>query len=62
MPGLVKRNPREPIASGVRAAISVTVMAYAALLFIPLSIALRYLVDAPPTWVFLTSAAARSRA
>ena len=33
-------------------------MAYAALLFIPLSLALRYLVDAPPTWVFLTGAAA----
>jgi Ca2+:H+ antiporter len=33
-------------------------MVYAALLFIPLSIALRYLVDASPTWVFLTSAAA----
>ena len=33
-------------------------MAYAALLYIPLSLALRYLVDAPPTWVFLTGAAA----
>ena len=33
-------------------------MAYLLLLFIPLSLALRYLVDAPPTWVFLTSAAA----
>ena len=33
-------------------------MAYALLLFIPLSLALRYLIDAPPTWVFLTSLAA----
>jgi Ca2+:H+ antiporter len=33
-------------------------MAYALLLFIPLSLALRYLVEAPPTWVFLTSLAA----
>jgi Ca2+:H+ antiporter len=33
-------------------------MAYALLLFFPLSLALRYLVDAPPTWVFLTSIAA----
>jgi Ca2+:H+ antiporter len=32
-------------------------MAYALLLFVPLSIALRYLVDATPTWVFLTSVA-----
>jgi Sodium/calcium exchanger protein len=32
-------------------------MAYP-LLFIPLSLELRYLVDAPATWVFLTSAAA----
>jgi Ca2+:H+ antiporter len=30
-------------------------MAYALLLFVPLSLALRYFVDAPPTWVFLTS-------
>jgi Ca2+:H+ antiporter len=33
-------------------------MAYALLLFVPLSLSLRYLVDAPPTWVFLTSAVA----
>jgi Ca2+:H+ antiporter len=33
-------------------------MAYALLLFIPLSLALRHLIDAPPTWVFLTSLAA----
>jgi hypothetical protein len=33
-------------------------MAYLLLLFIPLSLALRYLVDAPATWVFLTSVAA----
>ncbi len=32
-------------------------MAYALLLFVPLSLGLRYLVDVPPTWVFLTSAA-----
>jgi Ca2+/H+ antiporter len=55
---VVNRNRREPIASGVRAAISLAVMAYAALLFIPLSLVLRYLVDAPPAWVFLTGAAA----
>ena len=33
-------------------------MAYALLLFVPLSLVLRYLVDAPPTWVFLTSVVA----
>jgi len=33
-------------------------MAYALLLFVPLSLALRYLFDAPAGWVFLTSAAA----
>jgi hypothetical protein len=33
-------------------------MAYALLLFIPLSIALRYIFDAPSSWVFLTGAAA----
>ena len=33
------------------------VMAYALLLFVPLSLALRYLVDAPAGWVFLTGAA-----
>jgi Ca2+:H+ antiporter len=33
-------------------------MAYALLLFIPLSLALRYLFDAPPSWVFLTGSAA----
>ena len=33
------------------------VMAYAPLLFVPLSLALRYLVDAPAGWVFLTGAA-----
>ena len=33
-------------------------MAYALLLFVPLSLTLRYLVDAPAGWVFLTSAAA----
>jgi Ca2+:H+ antiporter len=33
-------------------------MAYALLLFVPLSLALRYLLDAAPSWVFLTSAAA----
>ena len=32
-------------------------MAYALLLFVPLSLALRYLVDAPAGWVFLTGAA-----
>ena len=48
----------EQIAFGFRGAISFAVMAYALLLFVPLSLALRYLRDAPPTWVFLTSAAA----
>jgi hypothetical protein len=38
--------------------VSLAVMAYALLLFVPLSIALRYLVDAAPGWVFLTGAAA----
>src|SRR5437879_13633457 len=33
-------------------------MAYALLLFIPLSLALRYLIDGPPPWVFRTSLAA----
>jgi len=33
-------------------------MAYALLLFVPLSLALRYLFDAPAGWVFLTSATA----
>src|SRR5215472_3096759 len=33
-------------------------MAYALLLFIPLSVALRYVADAPAGWVFLTGAAA----
>jgi Ca2+:H+ antiporter len=33
-------------------------MAYALLLFIPLSLALHFLVEAPPTWIFLTGAAA----
>jgi hypothetical protein len=33
-------------------------MAYALLLFAPLSLALGYVLDAPSSWVFLTSAAA----
>jgi Ca2+:H+ antiporter len=33
-------------------------MAYALLLFVPLSLALRYIFDAPAGWVFLTGAAA----
>jgi hypothetical protein len=33
------------------------VMAYALLLFVPLSLALRHIIDAPPGWIFLTSAA-----
>ena len=33
-------------------------MAYALLLFIPLSVALRYIFDAPAGWVFVTGAAA----
>ena len=51
-------EPRQQIASGFDGAISFAVMAYALLLFVPLSLALRYLLDAPPSWVFLTSAAA----
>jgi len=43
---------------GFGGAISVAVMAYALLLFVPLSLVLRHLVDAPPGWVFLTGAAA----
>jgi Ca2+:H+ antiporter len=48
----------EQVALGFRDAISVAIMAYALLLFIPLSLALRYLVEESPTWVFLTSVAA----
>jgi Ca2+:H+ antiporter len=33
-------------------------MSYAFLLFIPVSLALRYLIDAAPVWTFITSAAA----
>ena len=33
-------------------------MAYALLLFVPLSLALRHLVDAPPIWIFATGAVA----
>jgi len=33
-------------------------MSYALLLFVPLSPALHYLVDAPPIWIFITAAAA----
>ena len=39
-------------------AISIAIMAYALLLCVPLSLALRYLFDAPAGWVFLTGAAA----
>jgi Ca2+:H+ antiporter len=49
---------RQSIASGFRGAVSVVVMAYALLLFVPLSVALHYLVDAPAGWVFVTSAVA----
>ena len=51
-------EPRQQIASGFDGAVSLAVMAYALLLFIPLSLALRYLFDAPASWVFLTGAAA----
>ena len=51
-------SPRQQIASGFDGAVSVAVMAYALLLFIPLSLALRYLFEAPAGWVFLTGAAA----
>jgi Ca2+:H+ antiporter len=33
-------------------------MAYALLLFVPVSVALRYLIDAPPIWIFVTGAVA----
>jgi Ca2+:H+ antiporter len=33
-------------------------MSYTLLLFVPLSLALHYLVDAPPIWIFITAAAA----
>ena len=33
-------------------------MSYALPLFVPLSLALHYLVDAPPIWIFITAAAA----
>jgi hypothetical protein len=45
-------EPRQQIASGFDGAVSVAVMAYALLLFVPLSLALRYLFDAPAGWVF----------
>jgi Ca2+:H+ antiporter len=34
------------------------VMAYALLLFVPVSVALRYLIAAPPIWIFVTGAVA----
>jgi Ca2+:H+ antiporter len=49
---------RQQIASGFDGAVSVAVMAYALLLFVPLSLALRYIFDAPAGWAFLTGAAA----
>ena len=51
-------DPCQQIASGFDGAVSVAVMAYALLLFIPLSLTLRYIFDAPAGWVFLTGAAA----
>jgi hypothetical protein len=51
-------EPCQQIASGFDGAVSVAVMAYALLLFIPLSLALRYIFDAPAGWVFPTGAAA----
>ena len=51
-------SSRQQIASSFDGAVSVAVMAYALLLFIPLSLALRYIFDAPHSWVFLTGAAA----
>jgi Ca2+/H+ antiporter len=51
-------EPRQQIASAFDGTVSVVVMAYALLLFIPLSLALRYFFDAPAGWVFLTGAAA----
>jgi hypothetical protein len=51
-------SPRQQIASSFDGAVSVAVMAYALLLFIPLSLALRYPFEAPAGWVFLTGAAA----
>jgi Ca2+/H+ antiporter len=51
-------EPRQQIASGFDGAVSVAAMAYALLLFVPLSLALRYVFDAPAGWVFLAGAAA----
>jgi Ca2+/H+ antiporter len=49
---------RQQIASGFDGAVSVAVTAYALVLFIPLSLAFRYIFDTPAGWVFLTGAAA----
>jgi Ca2+:H+ antiporter len=49
---------RQHIAFDFDGAVSVEIMAYTLLLFIPLSLAVRYLFDAPAGWVFLTSAGA----
>jgi hypothetical protein len=53
-----RAEPRQQIASGFDGAVSVAVTAYALLLFIPLSLAVRYIFDTPAGWVFLTGAAA----
>src|SRR5262249_53813315 len=53
-----ERTVARPRSIDFDGAISATTMAYALLLFIPLSVALRYVADAPAGWVFLTGAAA----
>jgi Ca2+:H+ antiporter len=53
-----RAEPRQRIASGFDGAVSVAVTAYALVLFIPLSLAFRYIFDTPAGWVFLTGAAA----
>jgi Ca2+:H+ antiporter len=45
----------ERIVRGFAGALLVAAMSYALLLFIPLSLVLRYLVEARPSWVFLAS-------
>jgi len=59
--GLAQRTARtqaEDFALGLQRAVSVAATAYVLLQFVPLSLALRYFVDAPADWVFLTGAVA----
>jgi len=59
--GLAQRTARtqaEDFALGLQRAVSVAATAYVLLQFVPLSLALRYFVDALAEWVFLTGAVA----